>query len=93
MIEHTITLPLGLVLKGRVVDQATGQGVAKALSISIRRRMRKRRTLFALSMETGPDGTFRLVVPPGRGTYSCAPSKAVSPARAPVHRATRRSQG
>ncbi len=68
-IEHTITLPLGLVLKGRVVDAATGQGVAKAL-VDFNRTPdgKEAPTLFSLSQETGPDGTFRVVVPPGRGT-------------------------
>jgi RNA polymerase sigma factor (sigma-70 family) len=68
-IERTITLPRGMALSGRVVDATTGQGVPKALvDFDPAPDPNRARTLFALSRETGPDGTFRLVVPPGRGT-------------------------
>jgi RNA polymerase sigma factor (sigma-70 family) len=67
--EQTVTLPPGLVVTGRVVDGTTGEGVAKALvDFYPAPDPARPPTLFAFSRETGPDGRFRLVLPPGRGT-------------------------
>jgi RNA polymerase sigma factor (sigma-70 family) len=68
-VEHTITLPPGMVVTGRVVDAMTGEGVAKAL-IDFYPAPDPARPplLFSFSRETSPDGRFRLVLPPGGGT-------------------------
>ena len=68
-IEHTLRLPRGLVVTGRVLDAASGQGVAQAL-VEFKSEADAEQTTnqwFAFSRETGDDGRFRLVVPAGRG--------------------------
>ena len=68
-IERTLTLPRGLVVTGRVVDGSSGNGVAKALvDFTPTYEAGQTPTGFGFSRETDPDGRFRLVVPPGRGT-------------------------
>lgn len=68
-LEHNLTLPRGLILSGRVVDAASGRGVAKALLYFVPKvEAGQTPTHFGFSQETGADGRFRLVVPPGRGT-------------------------
>ena len=68
-IEHNVTLPRGLVVTGRVVDGTTGAGIEKALvDFSPKPEPGQTPTLFGFSKETGRDGRFQLVVPPGRGT-------------------------
>jgi protocatechuate 3,4-dioxygenase beta subunit len=68
-IERNLVLPRGLVLNGRVVDGASGQGVEKALvEFNLKSDAGQMPILFGFSKETAADGRFRLVVPPGRGT-------------------------
>jgi RNA polymerase sigma factor (sigma-70 family) len=68
-IERAIALPPGLVITGRVVDEATGQPVAKAqVDFTPAPDPNQSLSLFALWKDTGIDGKFRLVLPPGRGT-------------------------
>jgi RNA polymerase sigma factor (sigma-70 family) len=68
-IEHTILLPRGLIVMGRVVDATNGKGVAKALvTFNPKYESNQTPTLFGSSKETDPGGRFRFVVPPGRGT-------------------------
>ncbi len=68
-IERTITLPPGLIITGRVVDEATGQPVAKAMvDFTPAPDPKAPLSSFALWKETDRDGKFRLVLPPGRGT-------------------------
>jgi uncharacterized GH25 family protein len=68
-IEHTLKLPRGLVITGRVVDSSSGQGVAKAsIQFLPKDDASQPPRLFGFSDETDKDGRFRLVVPSGRGT-------------------------
>ena len=68
-IQHTFTLPPGLVLSGRVIDAATGAGVEKALvDFNPKYNADETPTGFGFSDETDASGRFRMVVPPGRGT-------------------------
>ena len=68
-IERTITLPPGLIITGRVVNEATGQPVAKAMvDFTPAPDPKAPLSSFALWKETDRDGKFRLVLPPGRGT-------------------------
>jgi RNA polymerase sigma factor (sigma-70 family) len=66
---HDIILPRGMILNGRVVDGSTGLGVEKVHVYYLPKYEADQvPTLFGLNRETGADGRFRLVVPPGRGT-------------------------
>ncbi len=68
-IEHTIALPPGLIITGRVVDEASGQPVAKAMvDFTPAPDANQAASFFALWKETDRDGKFQLVLPPGRGT-------------------------
>ena len=70
-IEHDVTLPRGVVVTGRVVDRTTGAGVEKALVDFLPKpEPGQSPTIFGFSKETGRDGRFRFVVPPGRGTIT-----------------------
>ena len=67
--QHTLILPRGLVVTGRVLDGTTGAGVEKALvDFAPKPEPGQTRPLFGFSKETGRDGRFQLIVPPGRGT-------------------------
>ncbi len=67
--DHDLVLPRGLILKGRVVDEKTGAGVGKVgLNYLPSYQGDEVPTMSSLMATTGPDGRYRLVVPPGRGT-------------------------
>ena len=68
-IHQTIKLPRGLILSGKVVDEATGAGVEKALvDFTPLPGPDQTPIQIGFSRETDANGRFRLVVPPGRGT-------------------------
>ena len=94
-IEHTITLPRGLVVTGRVVDEhdRSRRGKGPGRFQSRRPSQIRHRPLFSLLQGDRPGRTFRLVVPPGRGTVvlRTIPTAFPQPERR-LHRATRGPQ-
>ncbi|MDR3621901.1 MAG: sigma-70 family RNA polymerase sigma factor [Paludisphaera borealis] len=65
--EHTLVLPRGLIVRGRVVDGATGRGVGNvALRYTSELRPRPE-SLSSFDSHTDADGSYRMVVPAGRG--------------------------
>ena len=103
-IERDLVLPRGLIVTGRVVDGATGQGVAKA-SIRYEPKPENSRTptVFGFMKETDADGRFRIVVPAGpvlftsrasrRSTRHCTASPSASPADPQVSREVKGQAG
>jgi RNA polymerase sigma factor (sigma-70 family) len=70
-IEKTFVLPRGLVVRGKVVDEANQAGIGGVeLHYQNPQPLQKGRLRmpFGLSTKTEADGTFRIAVPPGRGT-------------------------
>ena len=66
--RRDLPLPRGMILEGRVVEGATGGGIEKVQVYYVPKyEADQKPTLFGLNRATGPDGRFRLVVPPGRG--------------------------
>lgn len=70
-VRRDLVLPRGLIVTGRVIDGATGRGVAKA-AVDFRATPTPGRmpSFFGFSKETDADGRFRLVVPPTAGTVT-----------------------
>jgi RNA polymerase sigma factor (sigma-70 family) len=67
--EATLTLPLGLVIQGRVLDAASSAGIRGAVVWYISDPNDGRPSSnVTLSDQTDADGRFRMVVPAGRGT-------------------------
>jgi RNA polymerase sigma factor (sigma-70 family) len=62
VVKHSlnIALPHGVLIRGKITEAATGRPVAGAV-------VHDAAHLWIHFVETGPDGTFRFVVPPGRG--------------------------
>ncbi len=91
-IERSITLPPGLVITGRVVNEATGQPVAKALSRLHASARPKSEPLIVRTMER--NGRRRQIsagrAPGPRNDLPAHHPEPVPPARASVHRAAHR---
>ncbi|SIO59900.1 RNA polymerase sigma factor, sigma-70 family [Singulisphaera sp. GP187] len=69
VLERSLSLPPGLVLTGRVLDGASGKGIANALLTFIPMPEAARTSLdFDPQNETDAEGRYRLVVPAGLGT-------------------------
>lgn len=69
---HTIELPRGAVVTGRVVDRESGEGIAKVPVWALQARARGNSTSWARTepATTRSDGTFRLAVVPGEVTVA-----------------------
>ncbi|WP_237170746.1 carboxypeptidase-like regulatory domain-containing protein [Paludisphaera borealis] len=66
--EYTLVLPRGLVVRGRVVDGASGQGVGNVDVRYIPEPQHGRKgSPFGLDCRTDFNGRYRMVVPAGRG--------------------------
>jgi RNA polymerase sigma factor (sigma-70 family) len=61
-------LPRGVPVNGRVLDEETGKGVAEVGIVYIGEKTAPTdQQLLTLGVQTGPDGRFRMAVPPGKG--------------------------
>jgi hypothetical protein len=68
VIDHTVRLPRGVLVTGRVIEEETGKGIAGAdleyFSTAINRELPRP---FAYRTRTDAEGHLRVAVPPGEG--------------------------
>jgi RNA polymerase sigma factor (sigma-70 family) len=82
-IETTLELPRGVIVIGRLVDQATGQsvpaGICQYMKLPTNQNDEGDRRVMQPGRLSLTDPTFRLTVPPGEGMFYAAPRSPETP--------------